>query len=403
MAETVNQALSSKTEPVFLAALQKIQTALVKFKEKYLSEKLVPASPETNLAEIQKTKQEILDELENIASEEKSLREREKSARERIEKIKEGRRELDLKRFEARVEKNNLLSKLNVLKLQEEGLHATEMKFQDEIREGTVLIGNSILGYKSFVALDEEPRVNQEERHKKIERIKIKLEDAGTGSGEEVLKEYNQVSERDQFLAKELDDLTKSIDALESLAKELKEKLDGEFRTGVEKINIEFKKFFSLMFGGGEASLEVINEEKKKRGASSEEEMEEDFTDEEETETETGILINVNLPRKKVKELHALSGGERSLTSIALLFAMTQVNPPPFLILDETDAALDEANSKKYGDMMERLGEYSQLILVTHNRETMSRASILYGVTIGADGASKLLSIKFEEAVAIAK
>jgi chromosome segregation protein len=116
-----------------------------------------------------------------------------------------------------------------------------------------------------------------------------------------------------------------------------------------------------------------------------------------------GIEIDVSLPHKKVKELHSLSGGERSLTSIALLFAMSSVNPPPFLILDETDAALDEANSRRYGDMLELLGERSQLIVVTHNRETMSRASILYGVTVGSEGASKLLSIKFEEAASIAK
>jgi len=98
-----------------------------------------------------------------------------------------------------------------------------------------------------------------------------------------------------------------------------------------------------------------------------------------------------------------LSGGERALTSIALLFAMSQVNPPPFIILDETDAALDEANSKKYGDMIAELSRYSQLILVTHNRETMSRAGIIYGVTMGFDGVSKLLSIQFDEAVQVAK
>ena len=82
---------------------------------------------------------------------------------------------------------------------------------------------------------------------------------------------------------------------------------------------------------------------------------------------------------------------------------MSQVNPPPFLVLDETDAALDEANSRKYGDMLEKLSHRSQLIVVTHNRETMSRAGVLYGVTVGTDGASKLLSVKLDEAVVIAK
>ena len=98
-----------------------------------------------------------------------------------------------------------------------------------------------------------------------------------------------------------------------------------------------------------------------------------------------------------------LSGGERALTSIALIFAMSQVNPPLFVILDETDAALDEANSRRYGDIIEALAKRSQLILITHNRETMSRAGILYGVTMGGDGVSKLLSVKLTDALAVAK
>ena len=98
-----------------------------------------------------------------------------------------------------------------------------------------------------------------------------------------------------------------------------------------------------------------------------------------------------------------LSGGERALTSIALIFAVSAVNPPPFIILDETDAALDEANSRKYGDMVEILSKYSQLILITHNRETMSRAGVIYGVTMGSNGVSKVLSISFEEASEVAK
>ena len=131
-----------------------------------------------------------------------------------------------------------------------------------------------------------------------------------------------------------------------------------------------------------------------------------DETDEEDGEKkikENGIELDIKLPNKRVKGLEMLSGGERALTSIALIFAMSQVNPPPFIILDETDAALDEANSRRYGDMIEELAKRSQLILITHNRETMSRAGVLYGVTMGGDGVSKLLSIKLDEAVAVAK
>ena len=157
------------------------------------------------------------------------------------------------------------------------------------------------------------------------------------------------------------------------------------------------------MFGGGVATLKIKNEKSKtKKQDEFNEELEVNEISEE-IENEGGIEIEVSLPRKKIKGLAMLSGGERALTSIALLFAMSQVNPPPFIVLDETDAALDEANSKKYSDMIENLSKHSQLILITHNRETMSRAGIIYGVTMAGTGASKILSIHFDEAVEVAK
>ncbi len=208
-------------------------------------------------------------------------------------------------------------------------------------------------------------------------------------------------------MVKELEDLTKSVESLKKLIAELKDKIDIEFKEGVKKINTQFQEFFSLMFGGGTGTLSVVVESKKKKRSEGSEDGETEVASLEDMENEIafeqGIEINISLPHKKVKELHALSGGERSLTSIALLFAMSQVNPPPFLVLDETDAALDESNSRKYGDMLEKLSKHSQLIVVTHNRETMSRAGVLYGVTIGSNGASKLLSVKFDEAALIAK
>ncbi len=117
-----------------------------------------------------------------------------------------------------------------------------------------------------------------------------------------------------------------------------------------------------------------------------------------EEKSEEGIEIGVDLPGKRIKGLAMLSGGERALTSIALLFAITAVNPPPFLVLDETDAALDEANSQRYAAILKELAKKTQLILITHNRETMKAAGILYGVTMGDDGVSRLLSLKLEEA-----
>lgn len=307
--------------------------------------------------------------------------------------------------FELRAKKQEITMRLAMNHDRTEHFSREEVAFREEIREGGILVGRVIQDYPSLV-LDEvvalaEPRVEQEARRKKIERTKFRLEDImGGDSGDDVMREYEETVARDEFLAKELEDLKASAESLRTLMRDLEETLNGQFKEGITKINKQFSEFFSLMFGGGTASLNVSYEKKKKK---SDTDISEGPDEEEEADAEEGIEVSVSLPHKKIRGLQMLSGGERALASIALLFAVSQVNPPPFLVLDETDAALDEANSRKYGDMIENLAKYSQLIVITHNRETMSRAGIIYGVTMGSDAISKLLSIKFDEAVQMAK
>ncbi|MFW0871188.1 MAG: chromosome segregation SMC family protein [Patescibacteria group bacterium] len=210
---------------------------------------------------------------------------------------------------------------------------------------------------------------------------------AGAVGGEEVIEEYTKRKKEAEYIASQLADLEESMAQLEALIKELELQLDEKFRRGLEQINSSFNTFFQTLFSGGSAGLREVEVPVR---------TEEDVY-------ELGIEMQVSLPNKKISTLDMLSGGERSLTSIALLFAMSQVAPPPFIILDETDAALDEANSKRYSDMIEQLAEHSQLILITHNRETMSRAGVLYGVTMGSDGVSRLLSVSLDEASMVAK
>lgn len=346
------------------------------------------------LNELKNSQGKVSLEIDKISSEEEKIKNEIKGIEDEITREGENALRKERERFELKSEKQTLLSNLEINRVKEENINRELESLETEKHEAVAIVGHEVLYFEdnSTLAID---RSLQEELRKKIERIKIKLEDAGASLGSDVLKEYQDMEERDQFLARELEDLKKSIESLEKIIADLKEKVEVEFKDGIKKINVEFEEFFRLMFGGGNAKLALVLESKKKKG-------DEDIVGED-IAFEQGIEIDVSLPHKKVKELHALSGGERSLTSIALLFAMSQVNPPPFLILDETDAALDEANSRKYGDMLEKLSKHSQLIVVTHNRETMSRAGVIYGVTIGADGASKLLSIKFEEAAAIAK
>ncbi len=312
---------------------------------------------------------------------------------------------------------NELHNQLEHLKFRDERVRVAEEEWKRDMEEATMITNRDAIYYEKIElatmaddvkhTIEVEPREMQQERRRAIEKNKIRLEEMGGAGGDEVMKEYTEAEERDAFLARELEDLRKSSETLQGMILELTEKLDVMFKEGIKKINTEFEKFFRLMFGGGDARLDIVKEEKRRRRKTDETgddlSVLDSQTAEEETPPQEGIDIYVALPHKRTKGLMMLSGGERALTSIALLFAMSQVNPPPFIILDETDAALDEANSRKYGDMIEALSKHSQLILITHNRETMSRAGVIYGVTMGGEGHSKLLSIAFDDAVAVAK
>ncbi|MDO8183890.1 MAG: AAA family ATPase [bacterium] len=308
--------------------------------------------------------------------------------------------------FTVRSRQTELITILGTVEVEEEKWQVENTVLKREVEEAVVLIDQEVRDFIKEPSEVIEPRGLQEARRKDIERLKIKLEDMGV-ENTDVLKEYEQVSEREKFLGQELADLEQSAESLLKIMAELEAELETSFKHGLEKINVEFAKLFDLMFGGGQVSLKLIYPEKRKQIRVNdllEVPTEDQFDPSVGTEEpKPGIEINVSLPRKKVRGLQMLSGGERALTSIALLFAMAAVNPPPFLILDETDAALDEANSRKYGELIERLSKTSQLILITHNRETMSRAGILYGVTMGGDGVSKIISVRFDEAQSYAK
>ena len=329
-------------------------------------------------------------ELEKIRKEERDFsraveEEAEKARRETEESRQEERRVYHLE-----LEAAKLKDVLRSFEVEEEKIRLAEGELGRELEEARPYLGGEYLKKGEVFSSEEEAQALR----KKAERTKIRLEEAG-GIDPAVLKEYEEVSKRDEFFGKELGDLAASAGSLRQAMKELEKKLEHDFKDGVLKINSEFQKFFATMFGGGKASLKVITRTLRKRR------KEEGENGEEEAGEEEGIDISVDLPRKRIRSLDMLSGGERALTSIALLFAMSSVHPPPFLVLDETDAALDEANSERYAKMLEDLSKTTQLIVITHNRTTMKCVGVLYGVTMGSDGISKLLSLKFEEAGAL--
>ncbi|MDB5264475.1 MAG: Smc, chromosome segregation ATPase, chromosome segregation protein [Parcubacteria group bacterium] len=393
--------ISRDSDPTMLhAALQALKGFLDAFFARFASHH------DDFLADEEQAVHRLEKEREQLSRQEAALGDRVDAARAQVARA----REASLAHEETGREQNRRLIDLAESKAKLEGEHMRlegkmgELEYLAEDleqgrREAIALVGHSALSFEQLQDAPQEDRRAQEDRKRGMERLKIRVEEAG-GSGEDVRKEYTDATERETFLARELEDLAKSAAGLRTLIDDLDTELQKSFAEGLAKVNTSFGEFFSLMFGGGGARL--VLEEFAPIG------MEEDDEDEEVSEVKSvnrkpGIEISVNLPKKRVQALMQLSGGERALTSIALIFAMSQVNPPPFLILDETDAALDEANSRRYGDMIENLSKKSQLIVITHNRETMSRAGILYGVTMGGDGISKLLSVKFEEATAVAK
>ena len=358
-------------------------------------------------------KEELDKTLEGVSREEVEAEKAYTEVQQTIEFDRSKSREAEREIFRLVGEQRDCETKLNELDNKLNVIARDKEEFKRELNEAVALLGRDASMYMSYGddGLNEESeaesREKQGERRRELEKLKIRIEELG-GGGEDIEKEYKEVKERDEFLEREIKDLTESVAKLESLIADLTEELNERFVAGIEKISTEFSRFFTLMFGGGNASLERVKPKVKKKksllgGLLGEDEEVESEEGEEEEEKEEGIEIAVSLPNKRVKGLDMLSGGERALTSIALIFAMSQVNPPLFVILDETDAALDEANSRRYGDMIEALAKKSQLILITHNRETMSRAGILYGVTMSGDGVSKLLSVKFDEAVKVAK
>ncbi|MGT2749671.1 chromosome segregation protein SMC [Streptococcus orisasini] len=191
----------------------------------------------------------------------------------------------------------------------------------------------------------------------------------------DAIGQYEEVSERLQFLNGQKDDLVRAKDLLLSTIHDMDNEVKARFKTTFEAIRESFKTTFTQMFGGGSADLLLTEGDL----------------------LTTGVEISVQPPGKKIQSLNLMSGGEKALSALALLFAIIRVKTIPFVILDEVEAALDEANVKRFGDYLNRFDKSSQFIVVTHRKGTMSAADSIYGVTMQESGVSKIVSVKLKE------
>ena len=209
----------------------------------------------------------------------------------------------------------------------------------------------------------------------KVRELKQKIKNLGYVNVD-AIEEYQNVRERYDFLSSQRDDLKQAEDTLLEIIKEMDEIMKEKFLTTFEAIRQEFKKVFVSMFHGGEAELILTDPDNL---------------------LETGIEIQAVPTGKNLKSISLLSGGEKTFTAISLLFAILNVRPVPFCLLDEVEAALDDANVESFGNYLYKYKNKTQFILITHKKKTMEFADILYGITMQESGVSKLVSVKLED------
>jgi chromosome segregation protein len=212
---------------------------------------------------------------------------------------------------------------------------------------------------------------------REIARLKERLRRVGY-VGEDVVNEYEREAEHHAFLRAQLEDVEAASASLRSMLQDLHETMHTRFEETFSRVAEAFTSSFTILFGGGTARLVLTTDEESESGRG-------------------GIDIVAQPPGKRLQNLSLLSGGERSLTGVALLFAILRVSPSPFVLLDEVDAALDEANVLRFREQLRVLASETQAIVITHNRGTVEIADTLYGITMGGDGISQMLSLKLSD------
>jgi len=357
----------AKPDPVLLAKREEIHEARIKV--------------ETKLTELEKA-------ISTSASQEKTDRTELFAMHRELRQAEEERHRIEANWHEAQIE---------LARLEER-----EKNLDREIQEE--------MGEDAMTPKANRPAVteNVETLYPEIQRLRYQLELIG-GIDPETIKEYQETELRFTFLSEQVDDLERAIRDTEKVIDELDDKIKDQSDEAFKKINREFEHFFKILFGGGSCELVKLTVEDLKTEAGdvaldrtmtetveTEQAKEEKPIFSEKKDRVIGVDIYATPPGKKLKSLNLLSGGERALTSIALVSAIMATNPAPFVVLDEVDAALDEANTVRFASILDELAKLTQFIVITHNRATMEKADVLYGVTMGEEGISKVLSVHLE-------
>ncbi len=295
---------------------------------------------------------------------------------------------------------NEILAKRNDLKIHTARLETKQEALAEEIRiELNSSVEVVLQNVSRMVSSEHAMEIMNE-----IQKLKYQLSLIG-GIDKEVVGEYQQSKERYDFLSDQINDLRTAMIDLEKMILELDEIMKKKRSASFKKIRKEFDRYIKILFAGGDGDIfeiygdpEPESQDDSVQGEATDVVSVDEGTTKNKDKVLMGIDISINPPGKKVKNINMLSGGERTLASIALICAILSYNPSPFVVLDEVEAALDEPNTRRFAEIVAELSSQSQFIIITHNRVTMHAADALYGVVMNNDGISKLLSVKLEEA-----
>ncbi|GGM27385.1 chromosome partition protein Smc [Pseudomonas asuensis] len=325
-----------------------------------------------NLEEGSAPIEELRLKLEELLERRMSVDEELRTARMALEEADRELRESERRRTQAEQQAQVLRSQIEQQRLEWQGLSVRRKTLQEQLLED---------GYDLQTVVDTLPEDATESAWEaQLEALTARIQRLGA-INLAAIEEYQQQSERKRYLDAQNDDLVEALDTLESVIRKIDRETRNRFKETFDQINSGLQALFPKVFGGGHAYLELTGE---------------DLLD-------TGVAIMARPPGKKNSTIHLLSGGEKALTAIALVFAIFQLNPAPFCMLDEVDAPLDDANVGRYARLVKEMSEKVQFIYITHNKIAMEMADQLMGVTMHEPGCSRLVAVDVEEAVALAE
>jgi chromosome segregation protein len=317
---------------------------------------------ETQLREVRQRVDPAEDRLADLAERLRALEQREREAQDTL-------RNVEARSGQAQLEAARRQDELDMLAQRiEEELGLVELELADSVTAQTLLPLQPLVSQLPIV--EKLPEGLQAE----IQRLKARLRKLGNVNPN-APDEYAETEERHQFLTEQSADLEKASAQLREAVTELDQMIEAAFRKTFEAVSVEFSAMFPRLFNGGSAQLKLTDPDDMMN---------------------TGVDIVARPPGKRTQQLALLSGGERALTAAALLFSLLRVSPTPFCVLDEVDAMLDEANVGRFRNILEELAENTQFIVITHNRFTVESADTVYGISMGSDSVSQVVSLKME-------